>query len=554
MEATAQDLDQIGKQEPVAVSGGASLNQVFYSSFRNESRRDPYSFVAAGNLNLSIYGWSVPLSFTFSNQGSTFQQPFNQYSIHPAYKSVQAHIGNVSASYSPYTVNGHNFLGAAIDYEPEGKLKVSGLCGRFLRAAPYDSVSGQTPSYKRMGYGTKMQFMHGNEMVQLNLFHAADDETSLGYVPDSLELHPQENLVVSLGGSTLLFSKILVKGEIASSGITSDISSSPEKRDEPIAILKPLFTTRTTTAFFNAWRANIDYQLQSSTVGIGYERIEPGYKTFGSYYFNSDLENITMNAASSILEGTMSVTASLGVQRDNLDGAKVSTLKRSVGSINLNYSPTEKISFAGSYSTFQTFTNIRPQFQELNQFTPYDNIDTLNFTQLSRSATLTAAYSFGLSPDKKQSLNLNASVQDASEQQGQVVGNEGTVFCNVNTTYALNLPPQGMMLSVSVNGSLNDGIESRTTSYGPVVSILKSFLEKKLKANWSVSYLRAGSDSGTANTLITSRVGGNLNLAKGHHVNLTISAFHRSSIERSQFEMTMMLGYSFNFSADQNKK
>lgn len=71
----AQNLESIGKQKPLAVTGGVSFNQIFYAVNGIESRRDPYSYYASGNLNLSLYGWSVPLSFSVSNQNTSFQQP-----------------------------------------------------------------------------------------------------------------------------------------------------------------------------------------------------------------------------------------------------------------------------------------------------------------------------------------------------------------------------------------------------------------------------------------------------------------------------------------------
>src|SRR5688572_13182700 len=79
----AQNLESIGKEKPIAPSGGMSLSQIFYSVNGIESRRSPYSYFASGNVSVSIYGWSVPLSFSVSNQNTAFQQPFNQYSIHP---------------------------------------------------------------------------------------------------------------------------------------------------------------------------------------------------------------------------------------------------------------------------------------------------------------------------------------------------------------------------------------------------------------------------------------------------------------------------------------
>src|SRR6187551_476853 len=109
-----QNLESIGKEKPLTVNGGISLNQIFYGSSGIESRRDPYSYFASGNINFNLYGWSVPVSFSLSNQNVTYQQPFNQYGIHPTYKWATAHIGYASMSFSPYTLSGHLFNGIGV--------------------------------------------------------------------------------------------------------------------------------------------------------------------------------------------------------------------------------------------------------------------------------------------------------------------------------------------------------------------------------------------------------------------------------------------------------
>jgi hypothetical protein len=116
-----------------------------------------------------------------------------------------------------------------------------------------------------------------------------------------------------------------------------------------------------------------------------------------------------------------------------------------VGSLNIGYTPTQKLNLGVSYSNFQTYTNIRSQFIDVNQLTPYDNLDTLNFTQISQNATLTAMYMFGKNENKRQSLNCNLTFQDAADKQGEVNQNSGTQFYNLNTAYALNIVPKNMM-------------------------------------------------------------------------------------------------------------
>lgn len=550
-EVTAQNLESIGKQRPFTLSGGVSLNQIFYSG--TQAGRDPYAFVASGNVNLGIYGWTCPLSFTISNQNYSYQQPFNQYSLHPTYKSVTAHVGYTSMSFSPYTLNGHIFLGAGADIAPEGKWKFSAMYGRFLKAVEPDTVS-ENPlpsSYKRMGYGFKASYGEGGNSVDLIMFHAKDDLDSRKLVLDSADVLPEENLVISIGGSKTFLKKFVLKAEFATSAITRDMRAERTDHSNMLSKAGFLYKSRTSSSYYNAYKTSMDYQLDGYTIGVGYERIEPEYRTLGAYYFNNDLENITLNASAGLLQGKMSVAGSFGKQRDNLNKAKISTMERTVGSLNVNYMHTEKLNFAASYSSFQTFTNIRSQFVDINQLTPYDNLDTLNFTQLSRSATLTSMYSFGRNENRKQNLMFNLAYQGASDMQGEVEQNSGMDFYNVNSSYSLNIVPSSMIVTFSVNATFTESVGMSTKTYGPTAAITKSFFDKKLRSTLSSSYNETFSDGDKLNSVLNVRLGASVNIRKKHAFTFS-SAFVDRNIEsetgsRNLSDFTGTLGYSYAF-------
>jgi hypothetical protein len=546
-----QNLESIGKEKPFTLNGGVSLNQIFYSG--SQAGRDPYSYVATGNVNIGIYGWTCPLSFTLSNQNYSYQQPFNQYSIHPTYKFVTGHLGYTSMSFSPYTVNGHIFLGAGVDIVPEGKWKFSGLYGRFLKAVEPDTVN-ENPlpsSYKRMGYGFKASYGEGGNSVDLILFHAKDDIGSRKLILDSADVLPEENLVISIGGSKTFLKKFVVKGEFATSAITRDLRADRVSHSNLLSKAGFLYKSRTSSSYYNAYKTSLDYQLEGYTIGVGYERIEPEYRTLGAYYFNNDLENITVNGSAGLMQGKMSVAASFGKQRDNLNKAKISTMRRTVGSINVNYMHNERLTFSTSYSSFQTFTNIRSQFVDINQLTPYDNLDTLNFTQLSRSATLTSMYSLGKNENRKQSLMINLTYQGASDKQGEVEQNSGMDFYNVNSSYSLNVVPYAMTVSLSLNATLTESVGMNTRTYGPTASVTKSFFDKKLRTTLSASYNETSNDGVKLNTVLNTRLGASINIRKKHALNFSSAFVDRKirseSSTRSVTDFTGTLGYSYAF-------
>lgn len=550
----AQNLESIGKENPISLSGGVSLNQIVYGVNGIESRRDPYTYFASGNLNLSLYGWSVPISFSLSNQNTSFQQPFNQYSIHPTYKAVTAHIGYNSMSFSPYTVNGHIFLGAGLDVTPAGKWRVSGMYGRFLKhVAPAVDTAGvtNTPAFDRFGYGFKGSYGSGNNLIEIILFHAEDDIRSIPSLPDSLDVKPEENIVASIGFSKSIFENIIFKGEVASSAVSIDSRAEESTNSNPLSGTDFLFTPRASTSYYNAYKAGLMYQGEGYSFGAGYERIDPEFRTHGAYFFNKDLESITLNGALATLQGRMNIAANMGTQRDNLDGNKISTMKRMVGSLNVGYTPSQKLNINASYSNFQTYTNIRSQFVDINQLTPYDNLDTLNFTQVSQNATLTAMYMLGQNPKRRQTLNANLTAQDAADKQAGVPQNSGTRFYNMNVGYGVNMVPQNLMLSFSFNASVNDNVTQQGKTLGPTASVSKSFFEKKLRTTFSTSYNTSYSNNLRVNTIVNGRVNASLSVKKKHNINASTVLVRRATAgegsAKSFTEFTGTLGYSYSF-------
>ncbi|MTI27035.1 hypothetical protein E1163_18910 [Fulvivirga kasyanovii] len=552
----AQNFESVGKENPLTITGGASLNQIFYAVDGIESRRNPYSYYASGNVNFNLYGWSIPLSFTWSNQQGSFQQPFNQFGIHPTYKWITGHFGYASMTFSPYTLAGHLFLGAGIEARP-GKWHISTMYGRLQRAVEPDSLneSSVTPAFKRMGYGVKAGYADGNDFVHFIIFGSRDDASSINYIPDNEEIYPEENLVFSVAGGKELFSRIVLSTEYAISGITRDTRAETVKVEKykVFNAAGGLFTPRLSSSYYNAFKTGLTYQADAFSVGLGYERIDPGYRTHGAYYFNNDLENLTANAATALFSGKVNIAVNVGVQRDNLDDSKISSMERIVGAVNVGYAASERLNFSGSYSSFQTYTNIRSQFVDINQLTPYDNLDTLNYIQISQNATLNTNYILSNNKDRRQNLNLNLIFQDASDEQGGVKQGSGNQFYMANTAYSITLVPKNITVTGSFNYNKNEAATINATTLGPTLAINKSLMDRKMRiglsTSWNESYTNGDKVSRVANV----RVNGGYSIKKKHNFNVSLVGVNRENKTEgstdSFAEFTGTVGYSYSFSS-----
>jgi hypothetical protein len=439
--------------------------------------------------------------------------------------------------------------GAGVDLAPTEKLKINAMYGRLQRAVNPDTLA--QPAFKRMGYGLKANYGTSSKFIEVIAFRAKDEINSITFIPDDNTLLPQENLVLSIGGGYTFFDKIELKTEFAATGITRDTRSDKSEGELPFSVVGNVFTPRLSTSYYQAMKGSLSYEGNGYTVGGGYERIDPEYRTLGAYYFNNDLENITVNGATALAGGKVNLSTSVGVQRDNLDKSQIATMRRWVSSFNAGFVPNERLNMALSYSNFQTFTNIRSQFVDINQLTPYDNLDTLNFTQISQNANLNANYMLSQSKEKRKSLSANLSVMKAADKQNDVMQNSGTTFYNMNASYSVNITPKDLSLSASFNASLNQSIGASSSTLGPSVSVSKSLFDKKLRVAGSCS----GNDTYLAGAL-TNRVlsiRGNTGyvVKQKHNFSLSVVALTRSSKKETSSgafrEFTATLGYSYSF-------
>jgi hypothetical protein len=545
LDIQGQNLENIGKEKPLKVNGGISVNQIFYDAVGSQSSRSPYTYYLSGNLNFNLYGWSVPFSYTYSNQQSSFQQPFNQYSLNPTYKWITAHVGYTSMTFSPYTLNGHQFLGVGVELSPGSKFKFSAMYGRLQKAVEYDtSNTGIQPAYQRIGYGFKGGVNFGKATVELMAFHSKDDLVSLKHNVDSLELYPEENLALGINSSISFIEKLSFQVEFGSSFITRDIRS--EKLSDNF-----LYTERTSTEKYSAVKAGLKYTQTSYSAGLTYERIDPGYRTHGAYYFNNDLENIATNITTSLFKKKLNLGANVGIQQDDLDNTKMSKMLRVVNSYNVGFVPVNQLNISATYSNFKSHTNVKSQFQDINQLTTYENLDTLDFTQISENTSLNVNYTLLSTEKSRQNLSFNSVYQKASEYQEQVQTNSGTKFWSMNIAHSLTFVKTNTSFSTSINYSKSKTSTLTTYTIGPTVSLRRNFFNNKLRSSLSTSFNNSYSNGELTNTVLNIRMNTGYTWQKKHNFNLTGANNNRmsrsSGVKKKSKEYTVTLGYTYNF-------
>ncbi len=408
------------------------------------------------------------------------------------------------------------------------------MYGRLIRPNEYDLEDPQSiPAYKRIGYGLKTAYDFEKYSLGLTVFAAKDDENSIeNPFPVETGVNPQENLVVSIDGKVNLFGNTILTAEYATSGLTADVraSGSPESNGR----VGFFFKGNATTQYYNAFNVQVATSIGNGSVGATYERIDPNYKTLGAYFFNNDLENIAVNASQSIFNNAVNVAVNAGLQRDNLDKSKTSELQRVVAAVNVSVKASDKLNINSSYSNFQSVTNIRDQFDYINAVTPFDNIDTLNFRQLSRSATLNMTYAISKTKTRVQNASINLSSQDTEDLQEQFLsGNQSTIgattFYNTGGNYSLSFVPIDLSITAGINASFNKTLDTDNTVIGPTLAISKLFFDKKLRSSFAASYNQSSANGTLQNTIFNVRLNAGYQLFEKHQFNLSLLSLFRNN-------------------------
>jgi hypothetical protein len=557
----AQDLDLehidegFTKEQLLKLNGSASLSGIYYNGNNNQNERLPFTYFANGFLNARIANLiDVPLSFVLTNVGGSFQYPTlpSRLAIHPSYKWARAHIGNVAMTFSPYTLNGHLFDGAGVELQP-GKFTVSAMMGRLQRAQEYDISNLASPAaYRRMGQAIKIGYTTEKYRIAYNIFRAKDDAQSIAMLPpDSLNIRPQSNIATSLEAGIKIAKGLDLQAEYANTGLTTltTAEGSADKASaggfNPAALF---IKTQTATEFHSAIRAGLNYAFRKSIIGLGYERVDPGYRTLGAYFFNNDLENFTINFAQRLLKEKMTINTSLGLQRDNLGKDKAATSNRTVGMFNLAYFPSQRVNIVASYSNFLSYTNVHNRFQNINQVNPYQYIDTLNFMQVSQNAMLNTNITLVKTDQINHNVNFTGTFLDSKDKNGDEVNKQSSSrFYNGAVTWNTQFAPQKISAALGYNFNQNVTNIGNFTTQGPIASVSWILLNDKLMTNLALSYNNTTGGTLEKTTVLNSRINARYMLAKLQTVNFSILGQNRTARSSNTSDWILNLAYELSF-------
>jgi len=540
IKSTAQDVGNMLHARPVAIHGVFSVQGNYNSQSSGGSMQynNPFNLIISANTNISIYGFSVPLSFMWSPQASSFQQPFNQFSLSPRYKWLQLYLGYQNLNFHPYTLAGQTVFGYGAEITP-GKFKLGAIYGRFAKASAIDTVTQtlQPVNFARKGFAAHAGYGSANSYIDISVIDAHDDSASLHGVDLTKlsaqygqDIAPAYNLAAGLK-TRLAIGRHLYWEAIGGASIyTRDIrnSSFPDGDLAIYKTLKQFVLINSTTEWYKAYQTAIGYTANNWSLKFQYQYIDPNFRTMGAYNINNDLQNYTVSPSFFLFKKRLSFVSSFGIQTDNLNKLKPQTSKRFIANLALNAVVNNHLSFSGNFSNYSI--NVNPELKKI--------ADTIRITQSNKNFSFTPVYTVA-GADKTHSIIVSANYNNMSDYSNVYAA--GVQYRTINTfitfiNYSINFSPADLTVQTSVNYANTNGMGFTDQNQGLTLGLIKSFANKTFTGNISGSYLTGR------------RNGNNTRIYNGTaQISYTIKKHHRFSLNANTSNTTVFVA-----SANQN--
>jgi len=475
--ANAQDLSHIKDAKAFQISGGISTGLNYMDNSNITDAYKPFSYIVNLRLTPSVYGFSFPFSFSYSQMNRSFSQPFYRFGMSPTYKWAKLNLGYRSTGFSKYTVYGQKSLGVGVELHPK-KFRFAAMIGKFHRNKSFRTINPlpiDQEEYTRNGYAVKLGVGSKKNYFDL-IFMQIKDDTSLFSVTD--KYHPEANSILSANTKFNITKSLRFQMETAVSVLTQNMLASDfEMKDVPSILLrsKDFFNLNLSSSVSFAGNASLDLHLRKFSTGIEYKHIEPGFRSLGTGFIRDDYESYQINMG--YHTSKFNIRGGLGLLHDNLRNTKMARTNRIINNVSLNYNPTKNFGITANYTNFST--------QQAEGRLPLN--DTIRLYQINKNISLMPHWQkAGKKYVHYVSANLTyADMVDKNEfSQNSLPVQSNTAMLQ----YMLTMIPLQMNLGCNASFIKNTSILGDNIFYGPTISVGKTLLKNKLQLHTSITY------------------------------------------------------------------
>jgi hypothetical protein len=486
---SSQESDISNKSKPFRIHGTTNLNLIGYYVNGIPYRADPFSAIFSANITTTFYGIELPLSFTISNKQENYSQPFNQFGMSPRWKWITLHLGYRNVTFSNFTLAGHTFFGAGIELNP-GKFRFGAIYGRFDRVTTENPLykNDSLPRFTSKGFAIKLGVGTENNFFDLIFLRIHDDSSTLVKQDTSASRLPEQNIVSGFNSRFTFFKKLLWETEAAISLYTTNLWAPTAKEIEDNSTFKAInnfFVINQSSEYYYAIRSSLMFRANNWSLKLEYKRIDPNYRSMGAYFFNNDLQNITISPVFGLFKRKLYMSGSLGFQNDNLRDTKKATSYRTIGNANISYNPSSKVGITIFYSNYSI--NQSPGRLPLNDTTRVIQVThnfsitpRLFFFNSTRSHMVMLIYNLAKFVDNNR---FTAGFSRFTAQTGMLI-------------YTLALLQSCWSFNTGLNCILTNTSLSSYTGIGGTAGVSKTLLKDKLSLGWTNSLTRNYNDQG----------------------------------------------------------
>ncbi len=545
---------KVKKDTLIKIKGSISVTNSIYYMNGHSYRRPPYSWSWSGNPVLSIKGIMIPTKIIIGTQNRYDQQPFNQIGISPRYKWITLHLGYRNLHFSPFTLAGHTFLGTGLELNP-GKWKMAFMYGRMRKAILEDPLQPFQiqATYKRIGYGGYAGYGNNNNFIAFSFFKARDDTALIeNNTPNTNDrLSPADNLVASIQ-SKLQIGKKNNKRKLIWETAWAASAHNSDYRSQPIAtsklglwkpftgIFKPTHSLRLATA----GQTSLLFKWKDFSTRMQYRRIDPDYISMGAYFFLTDMESFTLEPSWKASNKKLNIQSSLGLQRNNLTQQRQAVTRRTIGSLNISFIPSQKYTLDVQLSNYgiaqQTGRN------PLN--------DTTRMVQANTNISISNRY-LSIKEGKVQSAILILNYQQVSDLNAITASMNNSRIFFFNLTYDHVRIPAGLTMNTAIHYTLFNSYAGKTLLSGITGGITKTIMPNKLTYRNTASIFSSVyhpngtfAANGQRSKIATLNSGVQYKINRHHQWNGDVSCiFNWAATNQSFSEITGRLGYTYNF-------
>lgn len=478
-EAMAQSLSQhtianIAKSDPLIITGAIGTQNTFYHSSLGSGYRSPWANSIYANLNVSLYGVSMPFSFYYSNNNSSFNFPHLSFHIDPVYKNWRGHFGRSNMAMSGYIMN-MSFNGVGLEYSGS-KLRFGAFYGELRNAVNDDPTdpSARAPQYRRLGWGFKVGYGGSRSFLDLYLLRAYDRLNSIDERWQQ-RISPQDNIAIALRGGLGVTRWLSLRGNLAFSAFSSDTRAKKVEADQ-LERWDKVFSARYTSLMRIAADVSANVNLNNFSTSIFYRMVQPDYSTLGLYYTSNNYQSLGVNVSTSLFH-RISLSASFSGQEDNITRSQLYTTRGFVYSANASTNIGKNLSLAVGYNGYR-------QVQADGK--AHVN-DTTRINRIMHSLFFTPSYTVE-GENISQVYSVTANYTENKDLNRFATGISDVKTLAAGLSHSLEVKPWEMVFTTSFSHQQSKGYNTSYTSDVLSLSTGRSFLkDNNLSVNGTFS-------------------------------------------------------------------